>query len=287
MSTALQTTSTVQRGAGVRVVVVTGASSGIGRATALRFARGGCVVVAVARTRSTLEQLQRDGPPGKIHIEACDAGDGAAVAAMAARVQAEHGAVDVVVNSAGLGQWKYLEDTAPTELATMMGAPFFAAAHVTAAFLGAMIERGSGVILHVGSPASFQPWPGSAAYACSRFALRGLHEALRVDLAGTGVASCHVVFGEVTSSYFDNNPGSYEHIPRVARMIPKMSPEQCAATLWQTALHPRPEVFEPFVLQLLLWAQRMVPSVVRTLTAKTGRQREPRAVAPRELGPGS
>ena len=166
----------------------------------------------------------------------------------------------------------------------MMGAPFLAAANVTAVFLGGMVERGSGVLLHVGSPASFQPWPGAVAYASARFALRGLHEALRVDLEGTGVSTCHVLFGEVTSSYFENNPGSREHIPTVARIIPKMTPEQCAATLWQTALHPRPELFEPFLLRAFFILQRVFPFIVRALVVKTGKKR-PTTTA-KQLGPG-
>ena len=254
-------------------MVVTGASSGIGRATALRFARGGCVVVAVARTRSALESLAAEAPAGTIVVESCDASHGADVTALAARVTAAHGVPDVIVNSAGLGSWKYLEDTSPAELLSMLGAPFLAAAHVTGAFLGAMIERGSGVVLHVGSPASFQPWPGSTAYATSRFALRGLHEALRMDLVGTGVSTCHVIFGEVTSSYFDNNPGSHEHIPTVGKLIPKMTPEQCAAVLWQTSLSPRAEVFEPFSLRVFFWFQRWAPGLFRLVVVKTGRVR--------------
>ncbi len=262
---------------GPRLAVVTGASSGIGRATALHFAKAGVVVVAVARTRSALEALAKEAPEGKIVIEVCDASQADEVSAMAARVKAAHHVPDVIVNCAGLGSWKYLEDTSSSELHAMMGAPFLAAAHVTGAFLGSMIECRSGAVLHVGSPAAFQPWAGSTAYACSRFALRGLHEALRIDLIGTGVTTSHVVFGEVTSSYFDNNPGSREHLPSVGTLIPKMTPEQCAAVLWQTALHPRSEVFAPFLLRAFFWVQQWMPWLFRFLVVKTGRMRAPPA----------
>lgn len=255
-----------------KLVVVTGASSGIGRATALRFAKEGWRVVAVARTQSALEAFQIEAG-ANVFVEAVDASDGAAVLAMAARVIEQHGVPDVVVNSAGLGSWKYLEDTSAAELGQMMGAPFFAAAHVTGAFLKGMIARKSGVILHVGSPASIQPWPGSTAYATSRWALRGLHEALRMDLAGTGVSTCHVVFGEVTSSYFDNNPGSHEHIPSIARVIPLSTPEQCAAVLWKTAHHPRAEVLAPFALRAMFWLHGWFPGLFRLVVTRTGRKR--------------
>lgn len=254
-----------------RVALVTGASSGIGRATALRFARDGWTVIAVARTRSALEALAAEA--AGIEVEALDAGDGAAVEALAARVLAKHGTPDVIVNSAGAGEWKWLEDTTGAELVGMIGAPYLAAAHVTRVFLGGMVARKSGVILHVGSPASYQPWAGSAGYAASRWALRGLHETLRLDLRGTGVRSCHVVFGEVTSSYFANNPNSHEHIPTIAGIIPKSTPEQCAEVLRRVADRPRDEVLSPPMLALLMWLQWLAPGIFRAVVARTGRQR--------------
>jgi len=262
-----------------KLVVITGASSGIGRATALRFAAEGWVVVAMARTSSALLTLQQEAQQaarGKVVVCAVDAADGAAVAAAAAGVIAEHGVPDVVVNSAGLGQWKYLEDTSSAELAQMMGAPFFAAAHVTGAFLSRMIQRKSGRILHVGSPASLQPWPGSTAYASSRWALRGLHEALRMDLSGTGVSSHHMLFGEVSSSYFTNNPASREHIPRVASIIPIMTPEECADVLWaagSSSSRPSAQVFRPWLLGVFFWAHALFPAIFRALVVRTGRRR--------------
>src|SRR5205823_5735359 len=106
------------------------------------------------------------------------------------------------------------------EVQSMLGAPYLAAFHVTHAFMAAMLSAGRGVVIHVQSPASRIPFPGATAYASARFALRGLHEALCQDLRGTGVTSCEVMFGEVSSSYFDNNPGTHEHIPKIANLVP-------------------------------------------------------------------
>ena len=259
----------------MQLVVVTGASSGIGRATAVRYAKAGWRVVAIARTGAALDELVKDAG-AHVVARVVDAADGAAVVDVCARVVAEFGVPDVVVNSAGLGAWKYLEDTTPKELQQMLGAPFLAAAHVTGAFLSGMIQRRSGRILHVGSPASIQPWPGSTAYATSRWALRGLHEALRMDLHGTGVSTTHVLFGEVTSSYFDNNPGSHEHIPRVARIIPVSTPEQCAETLFRlgsSSSAPPAQLFEPLMLRLLFWTRALFPGLFRASVLSTGRKR--------------
>ena len=252
------------------VAVVTGASSGIGRATALALAAANYRVVAVARSKDKLTELAALSP--SISIEAVDAADGAAVVAMAQRVLKDFGTPAVIINCAGAGQWKYIEDTTPAEALTMLGAPFLAAFNVTHAFMRSMLAAKAGVVIHVQSPASQLPWAGSTAYASARYALRGLHEALCQDLIGTGVRSCHAVFGEVTSDYFTNNPGSHEHLPKIARMIPKMSPEQCATVLVRLSSHPRTQVVTPFMLRSFYWMHAVVPWLVRMLVGATGRK---------------
>jgi uncharacterized protein len=258
-----------------RVAVVTGASSGIGAATARLLGAQGWTVVLVARRADRLAEVARaiDTAGGRALVEPLDAADGAAVDAMAARVVDAAGVPDAVVNSAGAGVWRWMEDTSHGELDAMLGAPFRAAWNVTRAFLPAMLERGHGVVVHVGSPASLAPWPGATGYTTSRWALRGLHEALRQDLAGTGVRTCHVLFGEVTSEYFDANPDTHQHIPRVARIIPVIAPERAAEVVVRTIARPRAQVFHPRTLGLMQVGNRLAPSLVALLARRTGRRR--------------
>lgn len=257
-----------------RIAVVTGASSGIGAATARSLAGAGWRVVLVARRAERLEELAaaiREGG-GEARVEAVDAADGAAVAAMATRVLASWGAPSLIVNSAGAGVWRFLEETAPEEILEMAGAPYLAAANTCAAFMAAMLAEGSGHFIHVGSPASLMPWPGATAYTASRWALRGLHEALCMDVVGTGLKSSLVYFGEVSSEYFEANPGSHEHIPAVGRWIPRSTPERCAEVLMSVARRPRRVTFHPFALRLMWWAARAAPATTRWLIAHTGRK---------------
>lgn len=258
-----------------RLAVITGASSGIGRATALRLARDGWRVVVIARREAPLKELATEvaAAGGEAVVEPCDAGDGEAVIAMAGRVLAAHGAPDVIVNCAGAGRWIYIEDTSPEEIRSMMAAPFFAAFHTTHAFMNAMLERKKGLILQINSPSGVMPWGGATGYCSTRFALRGLHEALRMDLVGTGVRSSHVILGEVSSSYFDANPGSQEHIPKIARLIPRSTPEQCADVIAGAIRRPRDTVSAPFMLTLFLWTNAVVPWLVRWLVKVTQRKR--------------
>jgi short-subunit dehydrogenase len=100
-----------------------------------------------------------------------------------------------------------------------------------------------------------------------------MHEALRQDLAGTGVTSCHVLFGEVTSEYFEANPDTHEHIPRVGRLIGTISPERAARTLAKVIDRPRAQVFDPPMLAAMQAANRISPRLVALLARRTGRQR--------------
>lgn len=258
-----------------RLAVITGASSGIGRATALRLARDGWKVVVIARREPVLQELAREVAEagGEAVVEALDAGDGAAVVAMAQRVVAAHGSPDAIVNCAGAGQWKYIEDTPPDEFASMVAAPYAAAFHTTHAFMPAMLEAGRGLILQINSPSGVMPWGGATGYCSARFALRGLHEALRMDLVGTGVRSIHVLLGEVSSSYFDANPGSQEHIPKIAALIPRSTPEQCADVIAGAIRRPRHQVSAPFMLTVFLWCNAVAPGVVKWLIRMTQRKR--------------
>ena len=256
------------------IAVVTGASSGIGAATAKALAREGWRVVLVARRRERLEELVAEigAAGGTARAEALDGADGPAVMAMAERVRSEWGTPSLVVNSAGAGEWRFLEETPVEEIVEMMGAPYLAAANTCRAFMADMLAAKRGLFVHVGSPASVMPWPGATAYTASRWALRGLHEALCQDLRGTGVHSSLVYFGEVSSEYFEANPGSQEHIPKIGSWIPVSTPERCAEVVLETVRRPRRVVFYPFALRFMAWLAAITPAPTRWLIARTGRQ---------------
>jgi len=256
------------------IAVITGASSGIGAASASALAENGWRVILVARRADRLDKLANGiaAAGGKALAEPLDAADGDAVDAMAERVRTTWGAPSLIVNSAGAGIWRFLEETTTLEIDSMIGAPYLAAAHTTRAFIGDMIAAGHGLLIHIGSPASIIPWPGATAYTATRWALRGLHEALHQDLRGTGVSTSLAYFGEVSSDYFKANPDSHEHIPSLGSWIPVSTPESCAEVILGIVRRPRPVVYYPFALRLMAWTAAVLPAPTRWLIAKTGRR---------------
>lgn len=246
----------------MKVALVTGASSGIGAAAARYLSSRGYNVILVARRQAKLSEIAAEIGPAAV-TEACDASSSAEVLALGQRVLSEHGTPDVIVHCAGAGQWKRIEETAPAEALFMTLAPYLAAFNVTHVFMRAMLERRSGVIIHVNSPASVCPWRASVGYAASRWALRGLHEALSQDLVGTGVKSCHIVFGRADGSYFENNGVTTADVPLIAATVRKLTTDECGRIIAYHAEHPKREAMYPFMLRLYAWLHNLAPFVVR------------------------
>ena len=262
-----------------KLVVVTGASSGIGRAVAVKLARAGARLVLVSRTRSALEAvaLEVRGAGGQALVMDADVGSADAVAALANRVRLEAGVPDAIVHSAGSGRWLFLEETDPQEALAMLSAPFMGALWLTRALLPAMLERRSGRIVFVGSPAAWVAWPGATVYAVSRWAFRGLFEALRADLVGTGVGVTMVIPGRVLSPYFENNPGVTERFPRLAeRLVPPVTPEAVARAIRAALERERAVVTLPWIVTALLKVNAVMPWLTRWLVVGSG-FRHPRA----------
>ncbi|MDH4188420.1 MAG: SDR family oxidoreductase [Nitrospira sp.] len=252
-----------------KVALIVGASSGVGAATAKELSRRGWSVVLSARSEDRLASLaQSIGSNASYKV--CDATLPSDVAALEAFVRQRHGIPDVVINCAGLGQWQRLQDTSLDELRLMIGSPYLAAANASRMFLSDMLHRRSGTLIHVNSPACYMPWPSAVGYTASRFALRGLHEALSQDLVGSGVKTCHVVFGRINSEYFDHNPGVAERMPGIAATVRTLAVEECANILANVAAKPRKLLVHPFVLRFYYWSNLVAPWLTRWLLRVTG-----------------
>jgi short-subunit dehydrogenase len=237
-----------------KLVLVTGASSGIGRATAERFAAGGATALLVARNAERLNAVAAEiaAKGGKAAVFPADLADFAAVEHFAEAVRTSYGVPDVIVNNAGAGRWLPFVDTAPDEARRMIELPYLAAFAVTRAFLPAMIARRSGQVAFITSPASFMVWPNASAYIAARHALKGFAEALRIEMRGSGIDVTLVTLGTVASAYWEHNPGSRERVPKApAWLLPELTPEQAAETIVAAVERRATRVVRPAFYRLL------------------------------------
>ena len=170
-----------------KLVLVTGASSGIGKNAAISFAKAGAKVILLARRKDKLENIAEGikAAGGEAYVFDCDLGNQDAIAHTMAKIKSELGVPDVIINNAGYGEWKYLDETSEQEIISYMTVPTFASMFITKHFLPEMMKRNSGSIVNVTSPMSYLICPGATAYITARFALRGFYEALKADLAKT------------------------------------------------------------------------------------------------------
>ncbi len=210
---------------------------------------------------------------GQAWVFSVDLGDQKAVAQVAREIQSQIGTPNAIVHSAGLGRWLWLEETPPIETKTMMDAPFFGALWLTQAFLPAMLEQHQGRIVFIGSPAAWVAWSGATVYAASRWALRGLYEALRADLKGTGVGVSMVVPGQVKSSYFEHNPGVVERFPSLGRFIPIVTPEEVARAVQTVLTRESRMIVLPWLMDAFLKVNQVLPRLVEWLVVSSSYKR--------------
>ncbi|MFD3914125.1 SDR family oxidoreductase [Streptomyces sp. NPDC058603] len=189
---------------GGQLVLVTGAASGIGRATAFAFAEAGARVVAVDRDAEgaarTAELARLIGAP-EAWAEPADVGDGQAMEELAERVAAEYGIVDVLVNNAGIGLSGAFLDTTVEDWKKVLDVNLWGVIHGCRLFGKQMAERGQGGhIVNTASAAAYQPSKALPAYSTSKAAVLMLSECLRAELAGQGIGVSAICPGFVNTN---------------------------------------------------------------------------------------
>ena len=198
----------------MKVVLVTGASSGIGAATARRFAKMGITVALVARRADRLEEVAADcrvdAPESRWW--SADLSDPESAAALAVAIWDELGPIDVVVNNAGVPLRRTAERLTMAEVERAMTVNYLSPVAITLALLPRLLARGSGTIVNVSSLGGRLGITHEAAYCASKFALAGWSESLAADLFGTGVRVRLVLPGAIDTEIWDqpdNDPPDY------------------------------------------------------------------------------
>ena len=209
-------------------VLLTGASSGIGAATAIALAKRGAVLGLVARRRDRLEEVLADcvGDSPDSRIWVADLSDLAAAEGVVREAIDHFGGLDVLLNNAGAPKRRNVRDLTPAEVEDTMQINFFSPVRMMLAALPSMLERRRGLVVNVGSMAGRIGVPTESAYSASKFALGGWSEACALDLAGSGVEVRLISPGAFETEIWDQ-PGSDDAFYDG----PKAPPEECAEAI--------------------------------------------------------
>ena len=244
------------------VALVTGASSGIGRAVALALAETGARLLLLGRDQQRLTEVATlcGGTPLVV-----DLADRQQRASAARKAMSIHGRLDVLVNDAGSGWSGPVTDMTAADVQRIVEVDLVAAIDLTRLLLPGMVERGSGAVCFVTSVAGRTGVAGEAVYSAAKAGLDAFAESLRTEAVGSGVQVSVVVPGAVDTPFFTARGALYE------RRLPRpVAPQAVAAAVVRAVVDDRAETWVPRWLRLAPAVRAVAPGPYRRLTAAFG-----------------
>jgi short-subunit dehydrogenase len=256
--------------------VVTGASSGIGRHLCLRLAAAGCTVIAVARRMERLQALRDEVDSiagerrGELHPLVGDITEQAVRTRVADTVDALGGGLDLLINNAGVGGIGPFESASEQRLRRIMEVNFFAPVELTRSLLPRLRASGDAVICNIGSVLGHRAVPDKSEYCASKFALHGWSDALRGELAGSGITVTLVSPSTTRSEFFDSLVETDSETR--SKSVGSWSPDRVAAATLQAIRKRRGEVILSSGGKLLVYADRVCPPLMNWALKKRDAQ---------------
>lgn len=252
-----------------QVVLITGASSGIGRCLAVDLANRSATVVGCGRSHAalqeTLEAMRRTSP--KSRVIACDVGDRAQVGAMIGRILNDLGRIDVLINNAGIGMRKAFVDTSLDLIEAITRTNYLGMVYCTHAALPQMISRGSGHIVNISSIAGIIGSFNIAAYSASKFAMNGFSECLYHELKPLGIHVSVVCPGPVRTEF---NRAFTDRPPKSPAQL-VIAPEAVSRAVIRALERKRFEVVLPRWLAAVCRLKGMAPNFFRLVWQRFSR----------------
>jgi NADP-dependent 3-hydroxy acid dehydrogenase YdfG len=258
------TTITPRKGIVGKVVIVTGASSGIGEATAREFAGAGAKVVLAARRTHLLEELAEEirKAGGTALTIPTDLTDATQITRLVQSSLGEFGRIDVLANIAGWGRYDWFEELSAHDLRMQYEVNVIGLAELIRQVLPVMKEQRSGYILNMSSYASKIAVPPLTVYASTKYAVEGLTDALRRELKPWGVRVSRIHPSGVKGTEFNKKAGQQEGIRFRSAPIGKVTRQQVARQIVDLVEHPRRAIYLSRLYDLPVLLNMLVPGVV-------------------------
>ena len=255
-----------------KVVVITGASAGVGRATARAFAAKGAHVGLIARGQAGLDAARRDveRAGGRALPIQADVADADAIESAAAQIEADLGPIDVWVNNAMVSVFSPVKEMTAEEFRRVTGVTYLGQVHGTLAALRRMLPRDRGAIVQVGSAIAYRGIPLQAAYCGAKHAVQGFNESLRCELLHdrSNVRVTMVQLPALNTPQFD---WVKTRLPNHPRPVPPIfQPEVAAAAIVWASEHDRREVAVGLPTTLAILGDKIAPGLLDRYLARTG-----------------
>src|SRR5438270_6844926 len=255
-----------------KVVVITGASAGVGRALARRFARDGAAVALLARGPDGLEATRKDVQQlgGRALAISVDVADAEKIEAAAEQIEREIGPIDIWINNAMTSVFSPVEEMTAEEFRRVTEVTYLGCVHGTLAALKRIRARDRGVIVQVGSALAYRGIPLQSAYCAAKHAMQGFTESLRCELLRdkSNVRLTMVQLPALNTPQFG---WVKSRLPRKAQPVPPIfQPEVAADAIHFAAHHPRREFFVAWPSWKAIVANKFIPGLIDRLLARTG-----------------
>jgi NAD(P)-dependent dehydrogenase (short-subunit alcohol dehydrogenase family) len=255
-----------------QVVVITGASAGVGRATARAFAKRGAHIGLLARGRDGLEATQREVESlgGKALVLPADVAYADQVEAAAEAVETQVGPIDIWINNATVTVFSPVAQMTSEEFRRVTEVTYLGYVYGTLAALRRMIPRDQGKIIQVGSALAYRSIPLQSAYCGAKHAIQGFTESLRCELLhdGSNVKVTMVQLPALNTPQFN---WSKSRMPRKFQPVPPIyQPEVAAQAILWSADHDRRELNMGWMTELVLFGNKIMPGVADLYLARTG-----------------
>ncbi len=254
------------------VVVITGASAGVGRATTRKFARSGARIGLIARDPERLEATKREveNLGGEALVLPLDVANADSVEDAASAVEQKFGPIDIWINNAMVTVFSPVKDMSPEEYRRVTEVTYLGVVNGTLAALSRMLPRDRGKIVQVGSALAYRAIPLQSAYCASKHAIQGFTESLRSELYHdkSNVSVTMVQMPALNTPQFD---WTRNHLPNKPQPVPPIfQPEVASDAIFWAAHHDRPEIYVGMPAEKAIWGNRVMPRLLDHYLASNG-----------------